>query len=48
MTNEIQVTEWDGTPWAGEAKLLTPNGLSVITPPTLRPASLKAVTALGP
>ena len=44
MTDDIRVSEWDGTPWAGEAKLIEPTRALVIPH---RP-SLKAVTALGP
>ena len=44
MTDDIRVSEWDGTPWAGEAKLIEPTKALMIP----RPASLKSVTALGP
>jgi len=44
VTDDIRVSEWDGTPWAGEARLIEP--MKALQ--TIRPASLKAVTALGP
>jgi len=44
VTDDIRVSEWDGTPWAGQATVIEP--MKALQ--TIRPASLKAVTALGP
>jgi phage portal protein BeeE len=44
MSSDIRVSEWDGTPWAGEARLIEPTkALDIIRPPTI-----KAVTDVSP
>jgi hypothetical protein len=50
MTNDIRVSEWDGTPWAGQATLETTKALAIpdrrlIIP---EPIEIKAVTSTVP
>jgi len=48
MSNDVRVSEWDGTPWQGEAKIIEPSRPRIYLPSSISPHTIKAVTNLGP